>query len=341
MAASETDYTTISDPYNDLMMRQSVDGTMLGGGASTSAPTVDDRRKLVGEELGDLWIKNFIRSTNWAPKKTGFNIDGKNGSAEFAKGWIGGWDITQEQLSSGSGATTVGLNSAGDVALWAGDATPGDAPFQVSAGGDVTVNSLKRNDFEHQDMFVTLDGFSSHVSGTGANSLSGGLYADTGATVSSNAGIYLQSAASTNSPFLWTKKRRFKAFLNMPVSVDDVTCFIGTGDINTVTNNHFGFRITGGFAYATSADGTTEKNTIMSGVSSGQWWVLDALFDPGVSVIFNITVPGSPTISTTHTVNIPLSAGANYNDLINIKITNSAGASKVVQARYFNIWVEG
>lgn len=59
------------------------------------------------------------------------------------KGKVGGWSIGANQLSAGSGASYVGLNSAtsGDnsaYAIWAGNGTPASASFSVTKAGKLT-----------------------------------------------------------------------------------------------------------------------------------------------------------------------------------------------------------
>lgn len=72
--------------------------------------------------MGDVWINNFIRSTNWKPKTVGFYIDGQTGYAEFSgvyisgtivamTGTIGGFTIGATDLSATSGGNTTKLSS--------------------------------------------------------------------------------------------------------------------------------------------------------------------------------------------------------------------------------------
>lgn len=58
-----------------------------------------------------------------------------------ANATIAGWSVTANLLSSGSGVSTVGLSSGGSVAIYAGHATPGSAPFRVTAAGALTATS--------------------------------------------------------------------------------------------------------------------------------------------------------------------------------------------------------
>ena len=57
-------------------------------------------------------------------------------------GNIAGWTISATSLSSGTGATTVGLDSGGtNPAIYCGSATPASAPFRVTNGGAMTATS--------------------------------------------------------------------------------------------------------------------------------------------------------------------------------------------------------
>lgn len=93
-------------------------------GAVETMPVKDDGG------IGDIWIKNFIKSENWLPKKVGFYIDGKKGYAEFSDvyvsgniqaltGTIGGFTINATNLSITAGGNTVILSS-GATAFTAG-----------------------------------------------------------------------------------------------------------------------------------------------------------------------------------------------------------------------------
>lgn len=115
-----SDYSTISNPYDNQLGRQSDSaivagptsqemaqqsdsssyvstsggaGTPIGTGstgvASSGGSTEDTAVKSAGT-ISDLWINSFIRSTNWLPKKSGFYIDGQNGYAEFSNVFISG-----------------------------------------------------------------------------------------------------------------------------------------------------------------------------------------------------------------------------------------------------------
>lgn len=75
-----------------------------------------------------------------AGKVFGVTIDG---ALYSTSGHIGGWTIDENNLKSSSG--TVGLKGSGtadtDVVFWAGNATPGGAPFRVTRAGALTATS--------------------------------------------------------------------------------------------------------------------------------------------------------------------------------------------------------
>jgi len=73
---------------------------------------------------------------------SGTDILSVTGSITAGSGAIGGWSIGTSALTSGSGATTVGLDSGGtNPAIYAGSATPGSAPFRVTNAGAVTATN--------------------------------------------------------------------------------------------------------------------------------------------------------------------------------------------------------
>jgi len=64
------------------------------------------------------------------------------GSVTSTSGTIGGWTLGSTSLTSGSGGTTVGVDSGGtNPAFYAGSATPGSAPFRVTNAGALTATN--------------------------------------------------------------------------------------------------------------------------------------------------------------------------------------------------------
>lgn len=63
------------------------------------------------------------------------------GTITATGGTIGGWTITGDDLTAGSGTGSIGLSPSGSVRIWSGNATPSSAPFQVSSLGALTATS--------------------------------------------------------------------------------------------------------------------------------------------------------------------------------------------------------
>ena len=142
--------TAAYDPNAD--MQASLGGITPSSGGATQQATVPS-----AGAMDDVWIKNFVKSTNWSPKKTGFLIDGQTGYAEFANvyisgpivaqsGTIGGFSIGSDYIrdlanSMGMASTVSGGD---DVRFWAGDtyANRTTADFRVLESGSVTGSNI-------------------------------------------------------------------------------------------------------------------------------------------------------------------------------------------------------
>lgn len=182
MASKENiNYNTLDkSPYNKLLNRESdltyqfgrqtsnagyrqdpFSGKVIGSGdndgtTQTQGGSVSTIAQKTEGNSTDVWIRNFIRSSNWKPKNVGFYIDGATGYAEFAKvfisgtitvasGRIGGFDIgsdyIRDRLNTMGMASTV--TGADDVRFWAGDtfANRALAPFRILESGAIYATS--------------------------------------------------------------------------------------------------------------------------------------------------------------------------------------------------------
>lgn len=156
------------NPYAipDPPMSTNADGTTAYGQAfdtygnavgSSSNGNVSGVPIKTGQNLGDVWIQTFIKSTNWQPKSQGFWIDGPTGYAEFSNvfvsgniqaltGNIGGFVIGADYIADND--NNFGLSSAqtggDDVRFWAGSslASKDTAPFRVTESGNVFANNI-------------------------------------------------------------------------------------------------------------------------------------------------------------------------------------------------------
>ncbi len=76
-------FDQIDRPYDNNLQREQ-DETNVSNG------NVEERPVKSSGGMGDVWIKNFIRSDNWKPKSVGFYIDGQTGYAEFTNVFVSG-----------------------------------------------------------------------------------------------------------------------------------------------------------------------------------------------------------------------------------------------------------
>ena len=135
-------YSNLERPYGSHLERSDDLAYTLGDAESTGSNvgasetgdvgSVEERSVRSDGNLADVWINNFIRSTNWKPKKVGFYIDGQTGYAEFSNvyvsgtisatvGSIGGWTIASNELYSGN----VHINSTNEQILFGSATAPG------------------------------------------------------------------------------------------------------------------------------------------------------------------------------------------------------------------------
>ena len=80
-------YDEITRPYNHRLER-SGDNDNIGrgshgdAGGAGGADGGGDENSLDGNEFGDIWVENWIKSRSWQPKEQGFYLDAKRGYIE-------------------------------------------------------------------------------------------------------------------------------------------------------------------------------------------------------------------------------------------------------------------
>ena len=175
-------YENIDIPYNTYLSRGEI--TTPESSLDSSNGTKEEEIKS-GDSLNDIWIRNFIRSENWSPKKKGFYIDGLTGYAEFSNvfisgniealtGTIGGFTIGATSLSAVSGGNTTTLSS-------------GATAFSAGATGTPTVTITQAG-------IITATG--AIIDGT---STLGGRLASTIATAIDSAGAFINANLDTSA----------------------------------------------------------------------------------------------------------------------------------------------
>ena len=128
--------------YNDKTLFKTTAEITAGGSivGSNRDDSGGSKTNIASNRLGDLWIKNFIRSENWKPKTTGFTIDGQTGYAEFSSGWFGSWNLSSGVIyyDGATDALSSGMSPL-DYPFYAGKkyAERATAPFRVTTAGVV------------------------------------------------------------------------------------------------------------------------------------------------------------------------------------------------------------
>lgn len=83
---------------------------------------------------------SFTVTNAGAVTATNANITGtvSTNNITATGGTVGGWTLSSTSLTSGTGASTVGIATSGGYAFYAGDSTPASAEFRVTPGGALT-----------------------------------------------------------------------------------------------------------------------------------------------------------------------------------------------------------
>lgn len=124
-------YDSLQYPYDSFMFRDNdlTASTRITASGSTVGSNISDSASgstsaAPASNLGDLWIRNFIRSENWKPKTTGFTIDGKTGYVEFNNLTLYGGNINYGKTSFTDSANSgYWISSSGIYIGAASDAT--------------------------------------------------------------------------------------------------------------------------------------------------------------------------------------------------------------------------
>ena len=147
MADEIKNYSNIEIPYDDNLSRGEI--TTPESSSDPANGTKEEEIKS-GDSLNNLWIRNFIKSENFSPKKRGFMIDGLTGKAEFSNvyisgeiqaltGTIGGFTIGATNLSATSGGNTTILSS-GATAFSAGPT--GSPTVTITQAGLISTSNI-------------------------------------------------------------------------------------------------------------------------------------------------------------------------------------------------------
>jgi len=187
-----------------------------------------------------------------------------SGTITASAGSIGGWTLSSTRLLSGSGATTVGIDSGGtNPAFYAGSATPGSAPFRVTGAGVLTATS------------GTVGGWtmaSTTLSATNITLTSG---------IANTARILAGTGATAGG-------------INSAAAAGDIVFWAGGTHANRATSN---FRVTAGGAL-TAVSATLTTATVSGAITATSGAISGPLTMVSGSIAIGATPPSSATVGS-------------------------------------------
>lgn len=185
------------------------------------------------------------------------------GSLTATTGTIGGWTIGSTSLTSGSGASTVGLDTSGGStpAIYAGSSTPSSAPFRVTQAGALTATNVTITGGAVAG--ITVDSTNGFLLGSGATSRG----VSTGSTA-----FYAGSATPGSAPFRVSSGGALvatSATLTGDLTTSNLTATGGTIAGWSISSS----TLTGGSVTIDSTNGIIRSGA--TSYSSGTGWILD------------------------------------------------------------------
>ncbi len=326
-------YGNIEIPYNDYLERageenNTVDssGVVISGNNAENSE-MSQEKKVNGNSFDNVWLKNWIKSTNYSPKKKGFYIDGLSGYIEAVDAYFSG---TIES------STITGTNLIGGSLYIPNITTP---LFSVDSLGNAEVASLRRKDFYWNTVFESVDGYSL----TGAASVLGleGVTLKTGATATNFAALSKQSTNFTG--FTWDKKFSFKICLKIATDFnsDNQTFNFGRGgfeigsDYTEGVLRKVGFNITAKQLYGVCADGSNMSSVSLMSTSTlrNASVIYEVIYDPTTGCSFYVNDVLKGTLATT------LPAGTSVAGYMLIaQIETTENVAKTADIYYYYFW---
>jgi hypothetical protein len=237
--------------------------------------------------------KLLVRAENFTLDSLG-NITATNatlsGKITAAEGSIGGWTIGATALTAGTGATSVGMSTAGSYAFYAGSATPSSAPFRVTPEGEVWLENA------HIAANMESDNFLTGVSGWQITSTGHAEFNDIALRGNISSVVFRRSEINTISGDVFiTDGAVLIADVNntsdVTISVDidgfqngDVIHFSRGGQAEWMNIISAGTEITGGYLYSVTRD--------LAGAGKGEFYAGDVAIRKGSSMVDTTAVVG-------------------------------------------------
>ncbi len=216
--------------------------------------------------------------------------------------------------------------------LWLGAINFSDALFSVDMKGNAKVSSLKRNDFEWNTVFDSLDGFSS----SHATAYSGYILLDTDVGIGELAWVLKNLLYFPSSFFNWDKKRSFRTSVYFRDNTNQ-DIYIIIGNIGGA-EQRIGFHITDneikGVVNSTVAGTDT---AVLYTLSAGEKIDFECNFYPNDRTDFVI----NGILSASITTNLP-SASDSASIIIYAYVYCDDAADDInIRMSYWTFWQEG
>jgi len=153
----------------------------------------------------------------------------------------------------------------------------------IDTSGNMTVTSLKRNDFHWFTTFESVDGYSKITDGTGTvTATADGVVVATGNVTDNDTEI----KKSLGDEISWDKNSKFKCEI-IPANDEFQRIEIGIGTPGDYPHvaKHYSFFINGSDIYSLIADGSNEYETELQGITAGSTYLLEAALDVATGLV--------------------------------------------------------
>ncbi len=347
------DYTKIERPFDDLLQREEDLPYVLGDDSSTtqadSNGAVEEQPVKDGGAMNDLWINNFIRSTNWKPKSLGFYMEGRTGYAEFSNvyivgditastGTIGGFTIGADYIRDAANSMGIAstVTASDDVRFWAGDTyvNRATAPFRVTEAGLLTAVGITSLNMKSYTNFETATRFTQTTDGAATITFNtSGLRLETSATATSsslNEWFTTQNVFNTSPTFTTSFE-----WGGIPSSggvgfmgLGAMATFSGSGATFTGSHIGFEFQYQAGVwnLYATFNNGGTEQFSLLTTMATSDKFDLLLKVNGTSSVDYYYRKNSGTLTKTTLTGTVP----SGVSNKVQFGISNKGSANNII-----------
>lgn len=269
------------------------------------------------------------------------NLDAFNVPVEEGGTASGNLKITGGQNNWGALRSDLSLKNLGERSFTSLNAGSIKIPssqtplFFVDSKGNVTAESLRRNDFHWYTLFESISGY--NIGGSNVPTITTqGIDMTTGATSGNSSDI---KKLSNFTGFKWGKKRQISTVISIDSDFPggQQTFLFGAGNINSANARKIIFEIDDDNVNATMGDGTTEESVTIgtiAGLGLGTNYNKFTIeYDPNTGAKYYINDVLKATLST----NIP-SGTTSAREILSFDLTTDENVAKTVVIDYYDFW---